>query len=100
MGRGVDRPLRIAFLVSQFPELSETFILNQVTGLLDAGHEVEMVSCRPERPEVTHGVVGAYRLLERTYFNVAPVRPKWWSYLKTLGMMRCRGRWSREGWNQ
>jgi colanic acid/amylovoran biosynthesis glycosyltransferase len=34
--------MRIAFLLSEFPAFSETFILNQVRGLLDAGHEVDI----------------------------------------------------------
>lgn len=37
-----DRPLRIAMLLPTFPELSNTFILTQVTGLLDLGHEVDL----------------------------------------------------------
>jgi colanic acid/amylovoran biosynthesis glycosyltransferase len=32
--------VRVAFFVSSFPELSETFILRQVTGLLARGHEI------------------------------------------------------------
>lgn len=34
--------MRIAFAVTEFPLLSETFVLNQITGLLDLGHEVEV----------------------------------------------------------
>ena len=34
--------MKIAFIVSGFPTLSETFILNQITGLLDLGHDVEI----------------------------------------------------------
>jgi len=34
--------MKIAFIVGGFPTLSETFILNQITGLLDMGHEVEI----------------------------------------------------------
>ena len=34
--------MRIAFLVNNFPMLSETFVLNQITGLLDRGHEVDI----------------------------------------------------------
>jgi len=34
--------MKIAFIVSGFPTLSETFILNQITGLLDLGYEVEI----------------------------------------------------------
>ena len=32
--------MRIAFIVGGFPLISETFILNQITGLMDLGHEV------------------------------------------------------------
>jgi colanic acid/amylovoran biosynthesis glycosyltransferase len=28
--------------LSSFPQISETFILNQITGLLDLGHEVDI----------------------------------------------------------
>ena len=31
--------MNIAFIVSEFPRLSETFIMNQITGLIDRGHE-------------------------------------------------------------
>ncbi|MDY7022580.1 MAG: colanic acid biosynthesis glycosyltransferase WcaL, partial [Cyanobacteriota bacterium] len=34
--------MRIAFLVWQFPVLSEVFIVNQITGLIDRGHEVDI----------------------------------------------------------
>jgi len=36
--------MKIAFIVGGFPSLSETFILNQITGLLDLGYEVEIFS--------------------------------------------------------
>jgi hypothetical protein len=34
--------MKIAFIVGTFPSLSETFILNQITGLIDRGHEVHI----------------------------------------------------------
>ena len=34
--------MRIAVLVDKFPAPSETFILNQITGLIDRGHEVDI----------------------------------------------------------
>ncbi|MEO0759780.1 MAG: glycosyltransferase [Cyanobacteria bacterium J06648_16] len=34
--------MKIAFLVSRFPVLSEAFIVNQITGLLDRGHQVDI----------------------------------------------------------
>lgn len=36
--------MQIAFIVGHFPRLSETFILNQVTGLIDRGHQVDIFS--------------------------------------------------------
>lgn len=69
-----DRPLRIAWFIGKFPVVSETFILRQVTGLLDLGHEVDVYSDTgnegntPEHPEVAK-----YRLRERTtYMNMSP----------------------------
>ena len=34
--------MRTAHLIGVFPKLSETFILNQLTGLIDRGHEVDI----------------------------------------------------------
>lgn len=38
------RPLRIAFLIRAFPTVSETFIRDQIEGLRDRGHEVDVFS--------------------------------------------------------
>jgi colanic acid/amylovoran biosynthesis glycosyltransferase len=51
--------MKIAFLVRFFPKLSETFILNQITGLLDLGHEVDVFAEGPggeavAPPEIAH----------------------------------------------
>ncbi|MDB5799945.1 MAG: colanic acid biosynthesis glycosyltransferase WcaL [Rhodocyclales bacterium] len=37
------RQARIAFLVNCFPVVSETFVLRQITGLLDAGDQVDVI---------------------------------------------------------
>lgn len=83
--------MKIAFLVWRFPVLSEPFILNQITGLIDRGHEVDIYACAVDQDashETTkvHPVVEQYRLLERTYY--APQRPKneTWRWLKGLGL--------------
>ena len=59
--------MRIAFIVTSFPELSTTFILNQITGLIDRGHEVDIYGDRPGNVRAMHPDVERYRLLERTY---------------------------------
>jgi len=63
--------MRIAFIVNQFPTLSETFVLNQITGLIDRGHEVDIYAQYPDNTAKIHPEVLKYRLLERTYYEVS-----------------------------
>ena len=60
--------MRIAFIVGPFPVLSETFILNQITGLLVRGHEVHIYGCKPDDTSKVHPDVEKYQLIERTYY--------------------------------
>jgi colanic acid/amylovoran biosynthesis glycosyltransferase len=60
--------MRIAFVVGSFPEISTTFILDQVTGLLDRGHEVEVFARVPQKSAVQHAAVARYGLIERTHY--------------------------------
>lgn len=65
--------MKIAFIVWRFPVLSEAFILNQITGLIDRGHEVHIhpVNGLPKKnPGKVHPIVEEYQLLERTYYPV------------------------------
>lgn len=62
------KKLKIAFLVSLFPRLSETFILNQITGLIDRGHEVDIYAYGPGDDPKAHEDVANYRLLDRTFY--------------------------------
>ena len=65
--------MRVAIFVSQFPVVSETFILRQITGLIDLGHEVDIYAeSRPPAGAVTHAQVQAYRLLDRTTYLDLP----------------------------
>ena len=66
--------MKIAFLVHGFPNLSETFILNQITGLLDAGHDVHIHASGSPDAEKMHDDVRRYRLLERTHYRNPPGR--------------------------
>src|SRR5260221_6344967 len=69
----MTQPLRIAFFVGTFPVVSETFIIRQIAGLLDMGHEVDIYSdCRADPNQPVHPEVAAHRLLERTTFMDLP----------------------------
>lgn len=57
--------MRIAFIVNVFPLLSETFVLNQITGLIDRGHEVHIHAHHPGAQGKIHADVEKYKLLQR-----------------------------------
>ena len=76
--------MRVAFLVGHFPRLSETFVLNQITGLLDRGHEVDVYTEHIEGWTKVHPDVKKYRLWERT-FLIHSVPPNYiWRVLRGL----------------
>lgn len=60
--------MRIAFIVGEFPILSETFILNQITGLIDRGHQVDIYASSLGDTTKVHPVIPKYNLLNRTYY--------------------------------
>jgi colanic acid/amylovoran biosynthesis glycosyltransferase len=78
--------MRVAFFVDQFPSLSETFILNQITGLIDRGHEVDIYCDRPGNRTKMHPEVTEYQLLSSTYCTVIPRNPLW-RCLKGIGLL-------------
>jgi colanic acid/amylovoran biosynthesis glycosyltransferase len=64
--------VQIAFLLHQFPALSETFILRQIAGLAELGHDVRIFAeCRCDNG-VTHPDVVKHDLLNKTTFLEAP----------------------------
>ena len=57
--------MRIAFIPGLFPMLSETPVLNQITGLVKRGHAVDIFGDRPRSPGAYHPSIDRYQLLER-----------------------------------
>jgi colanic acid/amylovoran biosynthesis glycosyltransferase len=76
-GRGASSPgtLRIAVLVTTFPSVSETFVLREIAGLLERGHQVDIFPLQLGRDDVVHPQVREYRLLERTHPPPSPDLP-------------------------
>lgn len=60
--------LRIAVLVTQFPKISETFILAQILSLLDAGYEIRIFPKIREHDLLDNPRVEENRLLEKTIY--------------------------------
>lgn len=69
-----QKQVRIAFIVSTFPAVSETFILNQITALIDRGHEVDIFALERGDTSKIHEDVRRHRLLERAFY--APSVPR------------------------
>lgn len=78
--------LNIAFILDVFPALSETFILNQITGLLDLGHKVDIFSMYKGNSNKVHEEVNQYHLLSRTYCPELPMI-KSWHNLKIISLI-------------
>ena len=62
----VPDALRVACFVPSFPELSEAFILRQIVGLLERGHDVRIFAHVSPPDGAVHEDVTRHRLLERT----------------------------------
>lgn len=59
---------RIAFFVRSFPRLSETFILNQIIGLIDLGYDVEIISLHDPKESKVQDSYYDYNLKQRTIY--------------------------------
>ena len=62
--------MKITYIVNIFPKLSETFVLSQITDLIDQGHEVEIISATRPSEQVVHDDVLKYGLLQKTHYLV------------------------------
>lgn len=60
--------MRIAFIVDRFPKISETFILNQITGLIDQGHDIDIYADWIQDSNAAHPDVIRYGLLNQAQF--------------------------------
>ena len=82
--------MRIAFIFGRFPVISEPFILNQISGLVKRGHEVDIYALQGppiEHTDKVHPDVERYRLLERTYYPPERPQTKWLRPLKAWALI-------------
>lgn len=57
--------MKVAFFLTAFPIISETFVLNQITGLIDQGIHVSIFVVKNVDADVIHKDVEKYKLLEK-----------------------------------
>ena len=75
---------KIAFIVNHFPSVSETFILNQITDLVERGHDIRIYSFQSRKLNFIHSAFERYKLIEKTtYFEHAhqfPINKLGWYF--------------------
>lgn len=79
--------MKIAFIVGKFPILSETFIINQITGAIERGHEVDIYAYQPSHSSKVHPNFHKYQLLSRTYYQPSIPTNRFWRLLKAIKLM-------------
>jgi len=79
--------MKIAFVVSQFPTLSESFIVQQIVRLLERGHDVRIFAdSNPQQPQVQKEVL-QHHLLQKTSYSVSQPASKWLLRLKAAAYL-------------
>jgi colanic acid/amylovoran biosynthesis glycosyltransferase len=74
--------LKIAFIVDDFPSLSQTFVIEQIVGSIERGHQVDIYAEKKGNTEKVHQAILDYSLLDRThYFTPIPDNLLWRSIL-------------------
>jgi len=87
--------MRLAFFLSEFPVLSETFILNQITGMIDRGHEVDIYATYRSKLDKHHPQIASYNLLSKTRFFFDIPDGFLGRWIKAIGLIFKRGLWRR-----
>ncbi|MFT8389913.1 MAG: glycosyltransferase [Sporolactobacillus sp.] len=60
--------MKILVIVGEFPKLSQTFILDQITGFINYGHDVTILAKQPAADHKVHDDVRRYRLQEHVVY--------------------------------
>lgn len=86
-------PIRLAYVMSRFPKLTETFVLGEMLAVERAGAEVELWPLLRERTDVMHEEARPYvaRARYHPFLSRAILASQWWylrhrprRYLRTL----------------
>lgn len=64
--------MKIAFFVDEFPSLSQTFVMNQIVGLINLEHDVHVFAEQVGNNIKIHDDYKKYGLLEKTYYYRTP----------------------------
>lgn len=86
--------MKIAYVVDRFPVLSETFVLNQITGLLDSGHDVDIYAKALHQNGPIQSEVERHGLIARARFwpDLPASKPRRFLRAMQLWSQQLRGR--------
>jgi colanic acid/amylovoran biosynthesis glycosyltransferase len=84
--------MRIALLLNEFPKLSETFIINQIVGLIQRGHTVDIFAYQKGDQQV-HPRVEQFQLVSRTQYLNIPT--SWKKRAPVAANIILKGGWKR-----
>ena len=68
--------MKIAIIVPSFPTITETFIVNHITGLIDEGHDVTVFALDKNILTRSHQIIDRYDLMRKTIFVRRPPHSK------------------------
>lgn len=60
--------MNITYILDNFPKLSETFIIDEMVGLIQSGHNIEILSLNNPNEKVIHDDIFENSLLEKVLF--------------------------------
>lgn len=70
--QATHRPLKILVVMDRLPGIDRTFIMNQITGLIDQGHDVYCYSEGFKMPAPEHPQIAKYRIAQKTFVKQFP----------------------------
>lgn len=92
------RPLRVAMVVDVFPRVENTFVVDQLTGLIDRGVALDLFAMNLRDPHAAAPEVVRYRLLERNRYLHFPAA-KLPRLLTALKLLADRRHWHPATWD-
>ena len=64
--------MRIGIMTNSFPKISETFVLDHITGMIDRDHDVSVFSLLSASESIHHPAIRAYDIPDRTTYLDTP----------------------------
>lgn len=87
----------VAFVVRYFPSISETFIVNQINGLIDSGIRVHLYAYKNTEIAFVHKSIERHNLIENVNYFVEPPKNKLlrlWVFIKWVFRHLFKIEWS------